>query len=223
MASNIKYTSIAELPNQLRLFPLSGATLLPGSFLPLNIFEPRYLSMVDDALSKDRLIGMIQPKLSHDITPNDDTGLEKVGCAGRIIQLAETGDGRYRITLYGIARFNCLDFIDSSTPFLCHKVDFSHFADDLQNSTSEFQLDRDKIQKILELFAEIANINIEKNEVDNLSSQMLINTLATIGNFTPIEKQALLEASDISVRAELLYSLAELMLVKKQSGKDIIQ
>lgn len=221
MPSNIKYASIAELPQQLRLFPLTGATLLPGSYLPLNIFEPRYLAMVDEALKDDRLIGMIQPKLDKEETHKSD--LETVGCAGRIIQLAETGDGRYRITLYGVARFSCLEALLTPTPFRCHRVDFSPFVHDLTSSDTELAIDREKLLHIIDLFSEITNVQFEKNDIDTISTSMLINSLATIGNFSPVEKQALLETHDAESRAELLYSLAQFMLAKKNSGKDMLQ
>jgi Lon protease-like protein len=221
VASNTSYTSIAELPIDMRLFPLSGAILLPRSYLPLNIFEPRYLAMVDEALKTDRFIGMIQPKLT--IEPSEPPALEAIGCAGRIIQFAETGDGCYRITLYGVARFTCLESLSLPKPFRHHKVDFSRFTDDLHCSSSSPHIERARVKHILDLFAEIIDIQIDKKDIDNVPTSMLINSLATIGHFTPVEKQALLEAKDISARADLLYSLAELILVKKQTGKDSLQ
>jgi uncharacterized protein len=222
VSSNKLYTSIAELPAQLPIFPLTGATLLPGTYLPLNIFEPRYLQMVDECLKSERLIGMIQPKLSPQNAQSPED-LEDIGCAGRIIQFAETGDGRYRITLYGIARFLCQAPCDNNFSFRIHNVDFSTFTSDLDAINTSVLLDRAKIDRILDIFAEITDIQIDKKDAAQISSRMLVNSLATIGNFTPLEKQALLKAKDIQERADLLYSLAEFLLVKKVAGKDTLQ
>ncbi len=130
MSMNRPYLSTDELPHTLRLLPLAGALLLPRGELPLNIFEPRYLAMIDAALASDRLVGMVQPAMR----PNSDsrTPLCQVGCAGRLTRLAETGDGRYLVTLCGVGRFRILAEIDNDEPFRSAKVDFTFFARDLE-------------------------------------------------------------------------------------------
>jgi uncharacterized protein len=130
MASNKTYRRASDLPDAIPLFPLAGAILLPGGQLPLNIFEPRYLAMFDDAMRGERIIGMIQPEAGTDGGPGEAPPLRPVGAAGRITQLSETGDGRYFVVLSGIARFRVVTEIESPTPYRQARVDFDSFAED---------------------------------------------------------------------------------------------
>src|SRR5574337_49549 len=130
MAMTKTYAGPSDLPGAIPLFPLTGAILLPGGQLPLNIFEPRYLAMFDDAMRGDRIIGMVQPLAGIDAPPGERPALRAVGAAGRITQMSETGDGRYFVVLSGIARFRIVSEIDSAKPYREAYVDFGPFAED---------------------------------------------------------------------------------------------
>src|SRR5438477_3329454 len=148
MPMNVIYRGSADLPEILPVFPLAGALLLPRAQMPLNIFEPRYLAMIDDALTKPRIIGMIQPdetKGGIEASP----ALYPTGCAGRITQFAETGDGRYLITLTGIARFKIAEELSVTTPFRQCRVDFAPYARDLLPNDGADAVDREALLKIL--------------------------------------------------------------------------
>src|SRR3954465_6843942 len=152
MPMNVIYKGSADLPEIVPVFPLAGALLLPRGQMPLNIFEPRYLAMVDDSLRDGhRLIGMIQPDTAHpgsEQKPN----LYKVGCAGRITQIAETGDGRYVLQLTGVARFRVLEELGGETAYRRCKVSFEHFLDDFVARKGEEAVDRDGLLKALSAF-----------------------------------------------------------------------
>ncbi len=130
MGMNKPYRAPTELPDELPLFPLTGAILLPGGQLPLNIFEPRYLAMFDDAMRAERIIGLIQPRDDRDGAPGETPPLRPIGAAGRITQMSETGDGRYFVVLSGIARFRLVEELPVEAPYRRARVDFSEFSDD---------------------------------------------------------------------------------------------
>ena len=216
---NRNYSGIAELPTHLRIFPLSGILLLPRGQLPLNIFEPRYVDMVDDALKSDRLIGMVQPAGDS----NNSQKLHSIGCVGRLTQISETGDGRYMLTLHGVARFHLIREIVSKDTFRTFEVDYTKFEHDLIDEDKAVTIDRHRLLNILKMFADIAGVQIDLRGTDTMSTEVLINALATLGTFEPSEKQALLEAPNLAARAELLSVLAELASAKKTHGGDTIQ
>lgn len=206
MGMNAVYRSGTELPEILPIFPLPGALLLPRMELPLNIFEPRYLALVDEAFcSGARLIGMIQPE-------GEGPGLFQVGCVGRITRLAETGDGRYLITLSGICRFKVVEEMKVLTPFRQVRVDYALFADDFTAGLGEEAVDRPALLAALADFAEANDLNIDWEDVEKAENEPLVNALSLMSPFGPAEKQALLEASDLADRAEILVTLTRIAL-----------
>jgi uncharacterized protein len=216
MASNVAYAGPDAMPETIPVFPLSGALLLPRGQMPLNIFEPRYLAMIDHALKTDRLIGMIQPNPDKgDIGP-----LFPVGCAGRITQLSETGDGRYILTLTGISRFRLREEVSMEAPFLQHRVDWRPFADDYTARHGEEQVDRPSVMKALKDFSEANSVPVDWDSVKDAPNEALVNALSMMCPYGVREKQALLEAADLKARGEMLVAITEMELAKAAGGGD---
>ena len=206
MSMNRPYTDTSLLPTTLPVFPLTGAVILPRGELPLNIFEPRYVAMIDEAMSGARLIGMIQPK--QDL--GEKSGLFRVGCVGRITRLAETGDGRYLITLTGVARFDICEEIADDREYRRFSVDYSRFTADLNPGAGERSVDRDGMVSLLRSFAQSSNLEIDWGSIDAAPTETLVNALAMMCPFGANEKQALIEAIDLKTRAETLVALAKI-------------
>lgn len=216
MASNVTYAGPEVMPEAIPVFPLSGALLLPRGQMPLNIFEPRYIAMIDHAMKTERLIGMIQPNPDRgDVGP-----LFSVGCAGRITQLAETGDGRYVLTLTGIARFRIRDAIDDGTPFLQFKVDWTPFEDDYTALHGEDSVDRPSVLRALKDFSEANNVPVDWDSVKDAPNEALVNALSMMCPYGVREKQALLEAADLKARGDMLVAITEMELAKAAGGGD---
>lgn len=213
MASNVKYRAPSDLPDTIPVFPLPGALLLPRGNLPLNIFEPRYLAMIDDALKGPRLIGMIQP---DDTKPGSAShpALYEVGCAGRLTHLQETGDGRYLITLTGIARFRVREELSAATPYRQCRVDFEAFGTDLVPSTGD-GVDREALLRTLADYLKANRIEADWSGIREAPLEALVNGLSMMSPYGPKEKQALLEAADLKTRAELLIAVTEIALAEK--------
>ena len=210
MAMNAVYKGPADCPDVIPVFPLAGALLLPRGQMPLNIFEPRYLAMVDGALKTDRVIGMIQPD------PEDDAAavpkLYGVGCAGRITQFSETGDGRYLITLVGIARFRVEDELATTTAYRKCQVSYEPFAADFLARAGEDEVDRPGVLRALRGFVEANDVKVDWRGIDEAPNEALVNALCMMSPFGPREKQALLEAPDLKTRAEALIAITEIEL-----------
>jgi Lon protease-like protein len=213
MASNVVYRSSADLPAIIPVFPLPGALLLPLGQLPLNIFEPRYVAMIDDALKGSRLIGMIQPDEAKATSPMQPA-LYSVGCAGRVTQLAETGDGRYLITLTGITRFKVRGEEVASTLYRQCRVDFSAYEGDLVPSEGA-DVDRDALLKTLADYLDANRIEADWAGIREAPIEALVNGLSMMSPYGPKEKQALLEAPDLKSRADLLIAVTEIALAEK--------
>lgn len=198
------YIRAADLPQVIPIFPLSGILLLPRGQLPLNIFEPRYLNMVDDAMAGDRIIGMIQPSGGAIDLP----GLSSVGCAGRITSFNETSDGRYLITLTGVARYRILTELPSQTPYRQVRAAFEPWEGDLTAPPAgEGRLDREGLLDALKAYLETRGLDIDWDTAETAPPEALVNSLAMALPFDPPEKQALLEAADLDGRAEVLTAL----------------
>jgi len=212
-----QYRSAADLPRLLKVFPLPGALLLPHAELPLNIFEPRYLAMVSDALAGDRLIGMIQPDI-EDADLSGSPALKQVGCAGRISSFAETPDGRILITLSGICRFTIGKEIGSDKPYRQIEADFSGFASDLVDAEDDEAVDRTSLLKVFQDYLAANDMNADWDQVKAASTEALVNTLAVLAPHAPRDKQALLEAKDLKSRADVLIALTEMALARSGSG-----
>ena len=218
MPINAEYRGPGDLPEVIPVFPLPGALLLPRGQMPLNIFEPRYLAMVDDALRDGhRLIGMIQPDITHSRS-EERPALFRVGCAGRITQLAETGDGRYFVTLTGIARFKIVEEIAAVTPYRQCRADFSPFSVDFSPRAGEDQVDRDGVLRTLRDFAETNHLQIDWNSIHDAPNEALVNALSMMSPCSPKEKQALLEARDLKGRADVLVAITEIELARGKSA-----
>lgn len=190
-----------DLPREIAVFPLAGALLLPGGRLPLNVFEPRYLALVEDALGQGRLFGMIQPK--------DDDALYSIGCLGRISSFAETDDGRLVITLSGITRFKVIEEVSKHLAYRSVRVDYSGFLADMQPPVAPI-IDRRRLLSALSTFLNAAEMPLNVRVLDDLKDIDLINTLAMICPFEPAEKQALLEQDGGQARADTLMAILEL-------------
>jgi Lon protease-like protein len=215
---NAEFLGPGDLPDTIPVFPLSGALLLPRGTMPLNIFEPRYLVMIDDALRSDhRLIGMIQPDAAHP-GPEDKPNLYRVGCVGRLTQFAETGDGRYLIQLTGIARFRIEDEVSVATPYRQCRVSYAPFADDFIARKGEDEVDREALLQALKDFLKANNLKADWEGIENAPNEALVNALAMMSPYSAAEKQALLEAPDLKTRAEILVAVTEIELARNSSG-----
>lgn len=211
------YNKPADLPQKLPVFPLPGALLLPRADLPLNIFEPRYLEMISDALSGDRIIGIIQPKDDSDTA--DRPKLMKVGCAGRITSYAETPDGRMLVTLTGVSRFSIKSEMAVTTPYRQVVANFKPFAIDLVMDLGANEVNRPALLTAFKDYLSANNMSADWSEINAASTEVLVNTLSLLAPYPASEKQALLEAPDLKTRADVLVALTEMALSKSFSGK----
>ncbi len=201
------------MPRVMPVFPLAGALLLPRRPIQLTIFEPRYLAMLDDALSGERLIGMIQPS-AGDEAEEPTPELYRIGCAGRIVQYAEIGDDRCFLTLMGVARFRVAREQTADTPYRLVRPDFSDFADDFEEGRGEGAVDRESLVEALRAFAEANEIKVDWEDIDKASNETLVNGLAMLSPYGAKEKQALLEAADLKSRAEILVAISQMELAR---------
>jgi len=204
--STFGYRKPADLPQTIAVFPLEGAVLYPRGVLALNIFEPRYLNMVDDALGEQRLIGIIQPAVGHEqeVTPD----LADVGTVGRITTFSETDDGRYLITLTGIARFRFERELKAGTPYRQALVSYDAFAGDF-TPAPDHKIDRPALMKSLKTYAALHGFAVDWDSVDEAPTETVINVAAQICPFDAAAKQALLEAPTLEERCRALIALLE--------------
>ena len=210
------YRTPADLPQHIPVFPLSGALLLPRADLPLNIFEPRYVAMIQDAMSSDRLIGMIQPQA--DVAGKDVPLLQKIGCAGRITSYAETPDDRLVITLTGVSRFEIVEELAAVTPYRQVVANYHPFAIDLVSDIGATEVNRPALLKAFRDYLSANNMNADWDQVDAASTEVLVNTLSLLAPYPPGDKQALLEAPDLKTRADVLVALTEVALRRMSPG-----
>jgi uncharacterized protein len=214
MPMNAVYRGPADLPETIPVFPLPGALLLPRGQMPLNIFEPRYLAMIDDSLRDGhRLVGMIQPDTAHP-GPEQKPNLYRVGCAGRITQLSETGDGRYLLQLTGVARFRIEEELSVATAYRQCRVTFAPFAGDFVARKGEVAVDRERPLEALRAFLKANNLKADWHGIETAPNEALVNALAMMSSYGPAEKQAMLEAPDLKTRAEILIAVTEIELAK---------
>ena len=211
------YNKPADLPQKLPVFPLPGALLLPRADLPLNIFEPRYLEMVSDALSGERIIGIIQPRDDSDTAERPE--LMKVGCAGRITSYAETPDGRMLVTLTGVSRFSIKSELTVDTTYRQVVANFKPFAIDLVMDLGAAEVNRPALLTAFKDYLTANNMSADWSEINAASTEVLVNTLSLLAPYPASEKQALLEAPDLKTRADVLVALTEMALSKSFSGK----
>jgi len=215
-AGNAHYRVAEDIPSVVPVFPLSAALLLPGGRMPLNVFEPRYLKMIDTAFSGDRLIGMIQPSLNNETLPHGEPALCAVGCLGRLVSFAETGDGRYLIGLQGICRFRVTEEIESRAPFRqCRVAPFVH---DLDEDSGSGEIDRPALLKTLKAYLEVNELDADWDGVSRAENATLVNALSMMSPYGAAEKQALLEAPDLRTRAETLIAITEMALARSRDS-----
>jgi Lon protease-like protein len=211
--------NISDLPDILPVFPLPGALLLPRARLPLHIFEPRYLAMLEDCMkTPTRLIGMIQPRES----PSGEKRLSAIGCAGRLTGFSETEDGRYMITLTGIARFRMRDEVQGFTPYRRAHVDWSSFARDLGGDEADAGFDRPAFFALLARYFAAKKMGGDWAGLKDADPELLINSLSMLLPFAPEDKQALLEAPSLITRRETLVTLIEFAL-RSGDGHEVLQ
>ena len=221
MPMNAVYHGPSDLPDVIPVFPLPGALLLPRGQMPLNIFEPRYLAMIDDALAGKRLIGMIQPDVRHKDAAHPV--LYKIGCVGRITQLAESGDGRYLLELTGVARFEVQEELTVTTPYRQCRVSFARFADDFIARKGEEDVDREAVLTALRDFLKANKLKADWQGIESAPNEALVNALAMMSPYGTAEKQAMLEAKDLKSRAEILVAVTEIELAKARTGETPLQ
>ena len=216
---NVVYKGPSDLPLVIPVFPLPGALLLPRGQMPLNIFEPRYMAMIDEALRTSRLIGMIQPDVNagNRGRPSD---LYEVGCVGRITQFAEAGDNRYIITLTGVSRFRIIEELPLLAPFRQYEVRYDEFTEDFEARAGEDVVDRKSVLTALREFSEANGLSIDWKGIEAASNEALVNALSMMAPFGAREKQALLEAPDLKTRAELLVAITEIELARRDDGSE---
>ncbi len=212
MGSVDQYRRLADLPSRLPLFPLRGAILLPGSTLPLNIFEPRYLEMIDDVMSGARMLGLVQPAgYGDDESPRGSSEpLRRIGGAGRVTSYQELDDGRLSIAVTGVARFEILGEAESARAYRLATVSYDRFAGDLTRGLGEEQVDRESLIAALRAYLTKNNLSTDWSVIERAPSEFLVNALCVMSPYGPEEKQALLEARDLKTRAEVLVALAEM-------------
>ena len=227
MSQNPFDPGFEDLPRAIPVFPLTGILLLPNGKLPLNIFEPRYLAMVRDALADEyRIIGLVQPRLADpsdnqgpaDIPNNmDQPEIYTTGCAGRITAFSESEDGRYMLTLSGLCRFDVAEEMTLRDGYRRILADYHRFRGDLMKPT-ESEIDRERLLRIVRQYFEQQNIQASWDTVEATPNDRLVTSLAMTCPFGPNERQALLEANDLTARAKMVITLLEMALL--DSGSD---
>jgi len=215
LAGNARYESTEDLPDIIPVFPLKAVILLPRGQLPLNIFEERYLEMIDHALRTDKVIGMIQPRFDKgepDMSGNPP--ICDVGCAGRLTAYQETGDGRVLVTLTGIARFKVREELDEGTDFRQCRINASPFDVDFIVGHEEGDVNRKSLLKTFRAYLDANSLEADWKSVEKASNEVLVNALSMMSPYGPAEKQALLEAPDLKARADTLIAITEIELAR---------
>jgi Lon protease-like protein len=210
--------SLADLPPHLPVLPLSGALLLPFSHRPLNIFEPRYIELIDNVLGGNRLLGLIQPEDASEESPRGRTALQKIGTVGRLTHWEEHGEGRYFIILEGVARFELTSELTVMTPYRQAVIDTARFGADFTRAFGEAEVDRPRFLKMMKDYAEFANFELNWDEINKTGTADLVNFACMVSPYGAREKQVLLEASSLADRAETLIALAEVEMAKGSSS-----
>ena len=209
---------IVNLPSRIPIFPLSNFIIFPDTMVPLNIFEPRYIQMIDDCMKSDRIIGVIQPKNNSGKIPE----LYNIGCAGKITSFNETNDGRYLIVLNGISRFKIIKEINSERLYRKFDVSFTEYNKDTGASTTEIKFsDLELIFKNLKSLFRTKGYSVNWKELEQQSLDQTINTLSMASPFSLEEKQILLESKNLSIRKEKLEEILKTYIVDNFNNKTL--
>ena len=223
-----RYRRPADMPPRIPVFPLRGAILLPRATLPLNIFEPRYLAMIDDVMASNRVLGLLQPTAGAsqedlESPSGKNFGLHKVGCAGRITSYKELDDGRYLITMTGVCRFEIVSEAETDKPYRIVSASYDRFASDFTEGLGEERVDRENLLRVLKAYLEANQLKTDWSAITRASNEFLINALSVMSPYGAEEKQALLEAPDLKTRAEVLVALAEIELASNGGSGSTLQ
>lgn len=221
MAPTDRYRHPGDLPHRIPVFPLRGVILLPRAVLPLSIYESRYLSMLEDVVAGERIIGIVQPERSEgdEESPHGKmVSLRPVGCAGRLTAFQELDDDRVLITVTGVARFELASEVPTAKPYRLFEVSYSGFTHDFQEGAGEDLVDRSKLLRVLKSYLEAHKLKADWRAILSAPSEYLVNSLSVVCPYGAEEKQALLEAKDLRTRAEVLIALAEMELASSESG-----
>lgn len=211
-------TSLQMIPETVPIFPLSGALLLPHTHRPLNVFEPRYVSLVDHVLGRDRLIGLIQPVGTNEESPMGKVPLKQVGCLGRLTHFDETEDNHYLIILHGVTRFEIVEEVLTDTPYRQCRISAERFAADFDRGHGEENVDRPRFLTMMRDYADFADLDLDWEEIEETSTADLVNLACMLSPYGAAEKQVLLEAKTLEARAETLIAMAELEMVRSETG-----
>lgn len=220
-AGNVNYLKVEDIPEIVPVFPLSGALLLPGGQMPLNVFEPRYLAMIDDAICGNRVIGMVQPRFDRrDCARDDNPELCELGCLGRITAFQESGDGRYLINLAGICRYRILREVDGKHGY--RRCQIAVFGKELHGRDEGAEVDREALLATFRKYLEANEMEADWDSVRRASNETLVTALCMMSPYGPAEKQALLEADTLRSRAETLIAITEIALARDAGDPDSI-
>lgn len=225
MASTDRYRRPSDLPPKLPVFPLRGTILLPRAGLPLNVFEPRYLAMLDDVIAGPRVLGLVQPVPGDDgeSPPGKSIGLRRVGCAGRVTAFQELDDGRLVISLTGICRFDVVEEISTPKPYRIVEARYDRFSADLSEGHGESEVDRTTLLRVLRSYLDANRLKADWSAIQRSPSELLVNALSVMSPYGAEEKQALLEAPDLKTRADVLVALAEMELASTSGTGGTVQ
>lgn len=225
MASTDRYRRPSDLPARIPVFPLRGTILLPRAGLPLNVFEPRYLAMLDDVVAGSRVLGIVQPLPGDDgeSPPGKSIGLRRVGCAGRVTAFQELDDGRLVVNLTGICRFDVAEELPTAKPYRIVEASYERFAADLAEGHGEVDVDRNTLLRVLRSYLDANRLKTDWNAIQRSPSELLVNALSVMSPYGPEEKQALLEAIDLKTRADVLVALAEMELASTSGTGGTVQ
>jgi Lon protease-like protein len=215
-----RYRGPADLPQRIPVFPLRRAILLPRATLPLNVFEPRYLEMLDDVMAGARVLAIVQPggRDEDESPPGRAVELRRVGCVGRVTSYQETGDGRLIIALTGIARCALVAETEAGKPYRVWQTSCEPFEDDFEAGKGEDDVDRQGLLRALKAYLEARNLKADWSAISQSPTEALVNSLAIASPYGAEEKQALLEAQSLKARAEALIALAEMELAAGAGG-----
>ncbi len=205
------------LPPALPIFPLTGVLLLPRGRLPLNIFEPRYLNMVADALASNRMFGMVQPSTANAESQEGEPAVYQTGCAGRITHFEETDDGRFILSLKGVSRFDIVEEIPTVRGYRKCAADWGRYRGDLAAAVA-LEIDREKLVGAVRRYFSAKGIEADWDAIDQAGDEYLVTSIAMLCPFDPPEKQALLEAADLTGRSELLTTIVQMAALDPGDG-----